>query len=147
MTIIAQPSNSDTIYITAESTNGNTIDTLLFVEVVEFLLVANAKNPEAITPIMAEKDKKIKRRKISVIVVNLHISDTMEYESLFTRKIEYGIETVFNNYKCITSIIFEFALKKNQINVFKSYKNVFTAIKMMDNTTEILLTKENLRTS
>ena len=74
------------------------------------------------------------------MVVNLHNSDTMAHESTTMRKIEHGIEILFKNDTYTTPVTFEFALEKksNQINVFESHRKIFTAMKMIDNTTKII---------
>ena len=59
------------------------------------------------------------------------------------RKIEHELEIVFKNGKYTTLVTFEFVLerKPNQIHVFESHKMVFTTMKMMDNTTNIITKK------
>ena len=74
--------------------------------------------------------------------INLHSTDNKNADAI-KRKIEHGAEIVFKNDRYITPVIFEFypAKRTNQINVFESQKKVFTAMKMMDNTTNIITKK------
>ena len=65
------------------------------------------------------------------------------------RKIEYGVEILFKNDRYTTPVTFEFYLAKktNHINVFESHKKVFAAMKMTDNTTNIITKKKSSRSS
>ena len=94
-------------------------------------------------PVPKTAEKNIKEGKNEDIFVNLHPSENMKHESALMRKIEHGAEILSKNNKYITPVTFEFALimKKNQINLFESHKKVFTTMKMMDNTTPIIIKK------
>ena len=68
----------------------------------------------------------------------------MQYESETMRNVKYGLEIVFKIDRYTTPITFEFAPERKtyQINVFESHNKVFTAMKMMHNTTKIIANKE-----
>ena len=122
--------------VPTESTNDNTITTLLFKE--------DTESPEEFTPTIAEKDKEEDKRE--ELIVNLHNSDTIAHKSSVMRKIEFIAEIVFNNDKYTTPVIFEITPERkiNQINVFKIHKKLLTAMQIIDNTTKIIINKGKL---
>ena len=74
------------------------------------------------------------------ISMNLHCTDNKNANALKIM-IEHGAEIVFKNDRYTTPVTFEFcpAKRTNQINVFESHTKVFASIKMMDNTTNIII--------
>lgn len=101
------------MFLSAERTNGNTIDNPLFVEDIESPPASNPKTPEESESTMAERDKK--EGKSEKNVVKLHHSDTMKHESSTMKKIEHGVELVFKNDKYTTPVTYEFASERKPI--------------------------------
>ena len=53
---------------------------------------------------------------------------------------EYGTEIVFKNNKYLTPVTFEFIMSHNlnKMNIYERHRNIFVAIKLVDNTAVII---------
>ena len=138
----SKPPVLDAMDFSTENTNDITINISLLTGNVATSSGPNDNIPEEPTPTTAEKHKK--ERKSEKSFVNLHSSNTTKTKNSIMRTVEHGAKIVFKNNRYIILVTFEFysTKKTNQINVFESHKKVFAAIKMMNNTTNIITKKE-----
>ena len=136
----SKPPVLDAMDFSTENTNDITIN--IFLLTVATSSEPNDNIPEEPTPTTAEKHEK--ERKSEKSFVNLHSSNTTKTKNSIMRTVEHGAKIVFKNNRYIILVTFEFysTKKTNQINVFESHKKVFAAIKMMNNTTNIITKKK-----
>ena len=138
----SQPPVLDVIDISADIMNNITIDNPLLAE--------DAETPNKPTdsildnPNLTTAEKNKKERRNEKMSINVHSTDNKNDDAI-KRTIEHGAEIVFKNKRYTIPVTFEFypVKRTNQINIFKSHKKVFAAIKMMDNTTKIITKKGN----